>query len=144
VTPSCLPEPSFLKAAESQGWLKIVPDLVPKQEAQRIARTSDNLLIIQPHSTIQVPGKIFEYLQVGRPILALVPVDSAIERILSRSGVSYRCVYANSPVEVVDRAVLEFFDLDTSPLKPSSWFEETFNAEAQTDTIAKLIAAVEK
>jgi glycosyltransferase involved in cell wall biosynthesis len=144
VSASCLPETAFLKVAESQGWLKILPDLVPREEAQRIARSSDNLLLIQPHSTVQVPGKIFEYLQIGRPILALIPVESAIERILAKSGVAYRCVYVNSPVDIFDRGVLEFFDLDTNPMCPSPWFEETFNAEAQTKTLANLIAAVEK
>ena len=83
VEPSCLPERAFVQAAEGEGWLKIVPQQIPKAEAQHLAQTSHSLLIVQPHSAIQVPGKLFEYLQIGRPILAFVP-----RRVLYRTGSS--------------------------------------------------------
>ena len=135
----CLPAPEFTKAAESSGWLQIVPDQRPRSEAQQIARTSHSLLIVQPQSAIQVPGKVFEYLQIGRPILAYVPRDSSVERLLELSGVPFRCIYPDDPPAVIDEKIASFLDLDPSPVKPSDWFERTFNAEAQTATLVELI-----
>jgi glycosyltransferase involved in cell wall biosynthesis len=135
----CLPPTPFREAAEAQGWLKLKLGQVPKEEALQIAQTSDALLLIQPQSAIQVPGKLFEYLQIGRPILALVPRRSSVERVLEKSGVPYRCVYSGSSPDEFDRAVLEFLQLPSDPIRPSAWFEETFNAEAQTAALTRII-----
>jgi hypothetical protein len=139
VEESCLPAADVTKASEAAGWLKIVPKQVPKLEAQHIAQTSQNLLIVQPHSAVQVPSKLFEYLQIGRPILAYVPRNSAIEGVLARSGIPYRCIYPDLSSDATDVAVLEFLGIDTTPVPPSAWFEETFDSARQTESLAKLI-----
>ena len=136
---TCLPSPVFLQTAEAQGWLKLRPQQVPKPEALEIAQTSDGLLLVQPQSAIQVPGKLFEYLQIGRPVLAAVPRDSSVERVLEKSGINYRCLYTGSSPSEFDRAILEFLTLPSAPVQASSWFEETFNADSQTGTLAKII-----
>lgn len=136
---SCLPDAAFTREAESSGWLKIVPDQRPKSEAQHIAQTSHGLLIVQPHSAVQVPGKLFEYLQIGRPILAYVPRSSAIERVLAPSGIPFRCIYPNDTPDVLDEKVSEFLQLDPTPTPASPWFENMFNAESQTATLARII-----
>lgn len=136
---SCLPESGFIKQAEQEGWLKIVSDQRPKAEAQEIARTSHGLIIVQPHSSVQVPGKLFEYLQIGRPILAFVPRNSAIERLLAPSGIQFRCLYPDESGDVFDQKLLEFLSLDPTPTSASPWFENTFNAESQTVALAELI-----
>lgn len=141
---SCLPAPQFLAGARSCGWLKIVAEQRPKSEAQQIAQTSHGLLIVQPYSAVQVPGKLFEYLQIGRPILAYVPRESAIERLLAPSGVPFRFVYPDEAPEVFDHKIAEFLELDATPVQPSAWFEETFNAEAQTAALACIIESVLK
>ena len=139
VEASCLPDPAFTREAGNSGWLKIVPDQRPQSEAQQVARTSHTLLIVQPHSAVQVPGKLFEYIQIGRPILAYVPHNSAIERVLTPSGVVFRCIYPDDPPNLIDDKLLTFFELDPAATAPSAWFEKTFNAEAQTATLAALI-----
>jgi glycosyltransferase involved in cell wall biosynthesis len=135
----CLPPPEFTKTAEASGWLEIVSDQRPKREAQQIARSSHTLLIVLPHSAIQVPGKVFEYLQIGRPILAYVPKNSSVEQLLKPSGIPFRCVYPDDPPALMDDKIASFFELDPTPVKPSAWFEETFNAEAQTAALAQLV-----
>ncbi|HEX4772091.1 MAG TPA: glycosyltransferase [Bryobacteraceae bacterium] len=136
---SCLPSESLIREAQSKGWLRIIPEQIPRQEAQRIAQTSDGLLIIQPQSAIQVPGKLFDYLQIGRPILAILPRGSSVERLLTRSGVPYRIVYSDASCEAFGDALLDYFALPSEPVKPSQWFEETFNGRSQTAVLAKLI-----
>jgi hypothetical protein len=135
----CIPDPEFIHRAKTQGWLDLVTETIPQREARQVARASDGLLLLQPQSSTQVPGKLFEYLQIGRPILALVPPDSACERLLERSGVAYRCVYPGSASEAIDAAVAGFFDLSATPVAPSPWFEEQFNAENQTRMLHGII-----
>src|SRR6185437_14158765 len=135
---SSLPAPAFVKAARDAGWLELAGP-VPKDEAHLIMQTSDGLLLIQPHSTLQVPGKLYEYLQIGRPILALLPPHSSIERVLQNSGVPYRCAYSTDAPAVFDESVLRFFTLHSAPVKPSEWFENEFNAEQHARTLARLI-----
>jgi hypothetical protein len=131
-----------LDHARSEGWLELVSERIPQREALQIARSSDGLLLLQPQSATQVPGKLFEYLQIGRPILALVPPDSPSERLLQRSGVPYRCVYHGSTPEATDDAVAGFFDLPSMAVAPNVWFEEQFNAESQTRTFHSLIQSL--
>jgi hypothetical protein len=86
-----------------------------------------------------VPGKLFEYLQIGRPILAFVMRNSPIERILAKSGVPYRCIYSNSAANEMDRTIAEFFTLPSDALTVSDWFQQTFRAEEQARTLSSLI-----
>ena len=139
---SCMPPAEVTQAAQAEGWLQIVPRQIPKSEALRLAQTSHYLLIVQPQSAIQVPGKLFEYLQIGRPVLAFAPRGSSIERVLRPSGIPYVCVYPDMPPAALDDAIVSFFDIEPAVAKPSTWFEETFNAQSQTAALAKLMDAL--
>jgi glycosyltransferase involved in cell wall biosynthesis len=134
-----LPDPTFLEAAAKAGWLDLVRNHVSQEEAHFIMQTSDGLLLIQPHSTLQVPGKLYEYLQLGRPILAFVPRESSIERILQRSGVPYQCAYSSDTPDDLDGSVLRFFGLPSNSAIPSEWFENEFNVERHAAALARLI-----
>jgi glycosyltransferase involved in cell wall biosynthesis len=137
-----VPELAFLMRAKQQGWLELDPEQVPRHEARRIAQDSDGLLLIQPHSAVQVPAKLFEYLRLGRPILAFILPNSPIERILSHSGVTYRCVYAGSSVQETDSAVQSFLDLKWEAAQANAWFGENFDAQKQTQSLGALIGSI--
>jgi glycosyltransferase involved in cell wall biosynthesis len=137
-----VPGPEFLMRARQQGWLELFPELVPQHEARRIAQDSDGLLLVQPQSAIQVPGKLFEYLRLGRPVLAFILPNTPIERILKQSGVVYRCAYADSSIQEMDNAVQSFIDLDKTADQANIWFEENFNAKKQTMTLDALIRSI--
>jgi glycosyltransferase involved in cell wall biosynthesis len=134
-----LPDPEFLRRAREQGWLEIIASRVPLQDARQIAQTSDGLLLIQPQSSVQVPAKLFDYLQIGRPVLAFIPPDTPIERILQRSGVPYRCVYTGSSTQETDTAVESYFSLTGDVVPASTWFEQNFDAKEQTRSLDVLI-----
>jgi glycosyltransferase involved in cell wall biosynthesis len=137
-----LPNQEFLNRARAQGWLELVTDQIPKKEALQIARSSHYLLLLQLRSSIHVPAKIFEYLQFGRPILAFIPRESPGERLLEKSGIPYRCVYPGSTQEVIDKTVIEFFNLPSVAVPASPWFEEHFNAENQTRQLDNIICSL--
>jgi glycosyltransferase involved in cell wall biosynthesis len=137
-----VPDTGFLRRASEQGWLELVAEQVPRQEARRIAQDSDGLLLVQPQSAVQVPGKLFEYLRLGRPVLAFILPGTPIERILSQSGVPYRCVYADSSPQEMDSAVMSFIGLQSDACQANSWFREQFDAQRQTEALDVLIRSI--
>jgi hypothetical protein len=137
-----LPNDEFLARARAEGWLDLVNERIPQSEALQIARSSDGLLLLQPQSTSQVPGKLFEYLQIGRPILAFLQPNSPSERILAQSGVPHRCVYPDESSVDTDAAVAEFFSMPSTPDAASPWFENEFNAENQTRQLDAIIRSL--
>jgi glycosyltransferase involved in cell wall biosynthesis len=142
VAPGSIPEPEFVAAAEREGWLKLEADRMPQAQARKLIQRSESLLLVQPQSAIQVPGKLFEYLQIGRPILAFVPPQSPVERILERSGVPYRCIYPNASEETFDGRVLEFLTCSSKGGQPNAWFEEEFNACRHAEKLGSLIRSI--
>ena len=53
-------------------------------------QTADLLLLLIPRAvTAQVPGKLFEYLAVGRTILALAAADSEVARIVHQANAGF-------------------------------------------------------
>lgn len=44
---------------------------MPRQEILREMASASCLLVLQPGTTVSVPGKLYEYLAIGRPILSL-------------------------------------------------------------------------
>lgn len=137
--PAALGSPELLERARAAGWLELSQGAIPRAEAWGIMRTSDRLLLIQPQSDLQVPGKLFEYLQIGRPILAFIKPDSPIERVLAGSGVPYRCIYPGSRAPAIDDTIAEFLALPATAVAANQWFEENFNAEAQARTLGAII-----
>jgi hypothetical protein len=77
---------------------------VSHQQSLEILRGSDLLLLVGfagPGAEFQVPGKLFEYLGVGRPVLALAPQDSAIADIMARSGARGEVCDPDNPVQIL-------------------------------------------
>ena len=137
-----IPGPEFMTAAQNKGWLKVTAKQLPQAEAQRLMQESDGLLLVQPHSRLQVPGKLFEYVQVGRPVFAYILPDTPIERILRQSNTPHVCGYASNPEESLDAALDEFFKLDHQVVQPSEWFENGFNAQNHAEQLFKMIQGV--
>jgi len=138
-----VPGPEFMAQAAGRGWLRVCSEQLPQAEAQRIMLESDGLLLVQPHSTLQVPGKLFEYVQIGRPTLAYILPDTPIERILKKSGVPCAFAYSSASDENLDEAVFQFFKLDTTAAKPSDWFEESFNVQRHAGQLFQLMSGIQ-
>jgi hypothetical protein len=142
VDKDCLPSTEFLARATNQGWLEIIPEQVSRPDARRMAYESNGLLLVQPHSTVQVPGKLFEYVRLRRPILAFIRHGTPIERILRQSAVTHQCVYAEDSPQEIDNAVERFLTLEDEGNGPNAWFEDNFNARSQTEALAALIRSL--
>ncbi len=134
-----IPGPEFMARAREEGWVKLNPERIPLKEAHRIVQSADYLLLLQHPGSLQVPGKLFEYLQVGRPVLAFGRRDSPIERILEKSGVPFRYLHPHCDEAKLDEALLEFMRMNGARARPSDWFESEFNAQSHAAKLAGLI-----
>ncbi|HKX33634.1 MAG TPA: glycosyltransferase [Blastocatellia bacterium] len=73
----------LIAEAGIQECVNVVGPLSHKETLQRVAQ-SDLLLLLAEGWTIQVPGKTFEYLKAGRPILALT-TEGAVASLIKRA-----------------------------------------------------------
>ena len=127
-------------AGQREGWLELRP-LVPRSEAVTIIEEADALVLFQGHSRLQVPGKFYEYICVGRPVLALLLRPSAVEPILQQCGIAHVCIYTDDPPATVDRKLVEFLRLPNTPAPINDWFQANFNSKFQTEKLASIIDA---
>jgi len=67
-----------------QGMVEILP-AQPRRDILREMISASCLLLLQPGTTVSIPGKLFEYLTAGRPILALAEEGETSE-IVRESG----------------------------------------------------------
>ncbi len=134
-----LPDADFLQTAQADGWLEL-REPVPAKEARSMALESDGLLLIQPQTAVQVPAKLFEYLRLGRPILAYVMRDSPAMHILQQAGVSFECIFPGDTPERIEKQLLNFIAmLDGQPVIYNQWFVDNFDASRQVETLDAMI-----
>jgi glycosyltransferase involved in cell wall biosynthesis len=58
---------------------------VSREESLRAMMRASALLLLQPGHTVSVPGKVYEYLATGRPMLAIAE-EGEISELVTRSG----------------------------------------------------------
>ena len=138
-------DPSLVEELVHWGCLEYDGKMIPKKEAEQAMATADSLLLLDmlESGATQVPAKIFEYVRIGRPILAATTRGSPAEYLLQRSGIRYCSIYPDDKAEDIDQKILHFFSMPTEPVVASEWFWKEFDAVPQTQHLASLIASVE-
>jgi len=129
----------FLRA---EHCLEYTDCTVSRDQARQEMARADYLLLLDLNELaagVQVPAKLFEYIRVGRPVLALTTRDSPAERILARAQIPHVCIYVDDPEAQVDRKLQSFLAFPTAPAAPSEWFKVQFDSLAQTSILAALI-----
>lgn len=124
-----------------------ISDFVPKQESLKKLETCDILVLtlalgVGSHPPFSLPGKMFDYFLVGKPILALVQPSYCYD-ILQDSGLAIVADPLDRPS--IQRALTHFIEhresLD-SIYKLKKGFLERFGREAMVDTMAQLFDEV--
>ena len=125
-----------------QGCMEIQGELIPRAEANRVIATADSLLLIDivnlSRAGYTVPAKLYDYILIGRPILALTDPHSPVERILVQSGVPQVCLYHDDSEAEFDHKLLRFFEFSSDPISPSSQFMENFDGRRQAEALSLL------
>jgi len=100
---------SIEEAGLVENWERI--DYVSHSEVLKYQRSSKVLLVSinnTPNATGILPGKFFEYLASGRPILAIGPVESDIGTVLSKTQAGI--IEERDDLEGIKQAVLSLFE----------------------------------
>src|SRR5438445_519832 len=81
-------------------------------------RSADALLLVAnttPGAEATVPGKLFEYLAVGRPVLAVAPPDSSSADVLEQTGGGWLAP-AGKPEAIASVLSQAFYERSNPPL----------------------------
>jgi glycosyltransferase involved in cell wall biosynthesis len=127
------------------GSLEYANEVVPEPAAIRAMAEADYLLLLdgnEASAALQVPAKLFQYIRIGRPILAFTARNSPSERILAASGIPHVAVSQDDAPERIDEGVAALFQIPPEPSRPSEWFEQQFDAERQTRSLAAILQTV--
>lgn len=76
--------PQLLRELALEEVVEMVPHMPRGQVLQEMVDASA-LLVVQPITKLSVPGKLYEYLAAGRPILALAEPDGETAAVLRRT-----------------------------------------------------------
>jgi glycosyltransferase involved in cell wall biosynthesis len=64
----------------------ILQDHIPYKQSLEFLRQADMLLLLQPGTTTQIPSKLFDYLGMRKPILAISPRHGATWNLVTEQG----------------------------------------------------------
>lgn len=92
-----VPEDVLAAARRAPDRIRLL-GFMPHSAALDLQRQADVLVNIANADMTQVPGKIYEYLGSGRPVLHLGSPDDAVGALLARTGRGWTC--ANEPAAI--------------------------------------------
>ncbi len=115
---------------------------VTHEESLRAIAHSDLVLLIQPGTSLQIPGKIFEYIMHKKNILALAD-NGATSNIVR----NYDLGFVAKPMDIpsIKTALLQFYEKRFDPQSLSPGYIralETFNAHSLTTQLEKTFEEV--
>lgn len=97
--PSLLLELSTADVLYQESW-------VPHRKAIDYLYASDILLLVQPKTCLQIPAKLYEYIFVQKPILAISEKNGATDNIINREGWGKS---TENDVNEISNALYEFY-----------------------------------
>ncbi len=125
-----------------KGVMTVHAGSLPKAEADRLLRESSRLVLLDVWTRdvgLQVPSKIFGYVRLGLPVLALTIPGAPVDEILAGSGIANERLYASLPDEEFDTRVMRFLSTDAAPRESSTWFQDQFDGSRQASFLSSLI-----
>lgn len=127
-----------LEAECGRLGIRDVVEFVPRvtrQESLRELLSASALLLVQTGTTVSVPGKAYEYLATGRPVLALSEEGETADLVRS-SGIG-RSVRPADPPEAITAALLDIVALAQRPVPPAP--RELFDGVVHAGTAAHIL-----
>jgi glycosyltransferase involved in cell wall biosynthesis len=129
----------FAATAAALGLATVV-EFVPRMRRRDILMemaSASALLVLQPGTTVSIPGKLYEYLAVGRPILA-ISEEGELAALVRQSGVGVAVsAHDIAGIEAALARVMELADGTLAPAEPQLYDGNKTAADA-----AAIITAV--
>ncbi|MGQ0734881.1 MAG: glycosyltransferase [Acidobacteriota bacterium] len=113
---------------------------VPREQSLRAMMMASCLLLLQPGHSVSVPGKLYEYLAAGRPVLAVAEEGETADLVRRSGGVSVSPAGEAAIAEAIVTAI-RAAPSRTSPL-PSELFDGNVGA-AQIERILETVVGAQ-
>jgi glycosyltransferase involved in cell wall biosynthesis len=117
--------------------VEFIPQMPRRAVLQEMVDASA-LLILQPLTTVSIPGKLYEYMAAGRPILALAEPDGETAALVRSSGVGIT-VPPNDEA-LLEHALTRLVDQSHAPFPPVD--RETYDGALRASELAYLLSGV--
>lgn len=129
-----------LKEFNLQNHIKTI-GYIPHSEALKYQRSAQVLLLIEidSYETIGIiPGKLFEYMAAERPILAIGPEKSDVEKIIKDTNTGNYFIY--SDLGSVKKYILDcYYKYQQNQLKVNGIGLQYFSRKKLTEKLAEVI-----
>ena len=127
---------TFLPEYRLQGWKIEMRGNVPREEALSLLREASGLLLLSV-TYAQLPGKLFEYIPTGRPIMAVAEEGSATWNVCRALPQAFLKDYRAPEGEEVNRYILACSDKDFDCAIPKE-FSEVHLSQVFLDAVAEV------
>ncbi|HZN37884.1 MAG TPA: glycosyltransferase [Planctomycetota bacterium] len=131
------------RALAARGCLELDDRHVARDAALTATATADWLLLLDVRNLFDqsytVPGKLYDYVLTGRPILAVTDPGSPTQQILARSGVGHACLFHGDSAAERDGKLAEFLARPAITCAPSAWFTAEFDARKLAAQMSALL-----
>jgi glycosyltransferase involved in cell wall biosynthesis len=117
---------------------------VPYRESLERLSRAHVLLLLQPGTTTQVPSKLFEYVGMKRPILAITPRDGATAKLISEHGLG--TVVEAERVDAIADALIQLYRQWRAGAPLATGLDEawnSYNSENSAAALAQTLAEVD-
>ena len=112
---------------------------VPIEEGRRLLRSASGLLLLAQNQPLQVPQKLYDYLEAGRPILAYADRDGETAQMLRGVG-GHVVITGDDPMPAI--AALEVIMSPDPTRGPSSPLPPDWITENTMEELASIIERV--
>lgn len=143
--PAALTELEDFRFFATAGFIDGEIRLYPQKEARRMMREASYLLLldfVRPGGSLQLPAKLFDYLPIGRPILAVTTPGSPMSRVLALSGLPHAAVLPSAGVPAAVEQLEQLMALPAGPHPLSAAYLSEFDGRAQTAKLASILDRV--
>lgn len=128
----------------TDSWFRALPP-VPRAEADALTASAHYLLLLdvtEAEQSLQVPAKLYDYIRVGRPVVAVTLPNSPVERILRQCGLPCIFVYPKDSPDQIKAKVRQLLATSPEAVRYSPWFEENFDGSRQAARLSAVIQSL--
>jgi glycosyltransferase involved in cell wall biosynthesis len=121
-----------------------IVDIVPRvtrRESLREMVSASALLLVQPGTTVSVPGKAYEYLAAGRPLLALAEEGETAE-LVRASGIG-TSVRPDAGIEALEAALISVIEIASGEYvrPPAALYDGRVHAASAVEMLSGMAGA---
>jgi len=117
--------------------------LIPRNEGDRLVAAAAVVVVQENTSPLQVPGKVFESIKAGKPVLGLMPENCEAAEILRQSGLGF--IHHTRDVEGIRSMLIRLWQAwqrGEQIVSPNWAYIEQFSTERLPEKLANVLSGI--